>query len=313
MLDGSLWRGCSDLKTMLSHTNHSHSSENVSAASALYSSPFLLRVKWSYMRIFLDNEKIRSQYIIFESIFGNAEKHIHHPDNNPHTFKEIETQHVLIYCRSRLSISNGRITVQNESSWHQTCIFFPMSCQKRTFTHFKSVLLQFFSRPLLLHDVRHSTTLELPRKTTFKRKAAPNLHFRHNKTSEKSEFVYIKCWYKYEAVVQIILLLDLISLTFLCRWCFISFLSSEHQRLVIYWTQMANIRSCVAFSTRATENAGNDRTAPPCGYERELKGSVTLETSALFVSKSSQHQYKSINIILSVKVLLFYNKSANIY
>lgn len=109
-----------------------------------------------------------------------------------HIQRDRDTQHVLIYCRSRLSISNGKITVQNESSWHQTCIFSQWAVKKRTFTHFKSVLLQFFSRPLLLHDVRHSTTLELPRKTTFKRKAAPNLYFRHNKTSEKSEFVYIK-------------------------------------------------------------------------------------------------------------------------
>lgn len=71
--------------------------------------------------------------------------------------------------------------------------FFPNELSKKDFhTLFQSVLLQFFSRPLLLHGVCHSTAVELPRKTTFKRKAAPNLHFRHNKTSEKSEVVYLK-------------------------------------------------------------------------------------------------------------------------
>lgn len=47
-----------------------------------------------------------------------------------HIQRERDPQHVLIYRRSRLSISNMKL--QNKSSWHQTCIF-PMSCQKKDF------------------------------------------------------------------------------------------------------------------------------------------------------------------------------------
>lgn len=76
----------------LSHTKHSHCSKNVSAASAFDRSPFFIegQVKL-HEGIFLTTNGSGHNTSFLKVFFGNAGKRIHHPDKNPHTFKEIET------------------------------------------------------------------------------------------------------------------------------------------------------------------------------------------------------------------------------
>lgn len=127
------------------------------------------------MRIFLDKAKIRGQYIPFEILFGEMQKNTFITLTRIHTHsqRDRDTQHVSIYRRSRLSISNVRLTVQNKSSRHQTCIRFPpTSCQKKTFEVYSHGLCSFVLLPFnncqetqhsgeKLHQICTSVTIKL--------------------------------------------------------------------------------------------------------------------------------------------------------
>lgn len=199
--------------------------------------------------------------------FGKCSKT--HPSpwqESTHIHRGGDTQHALICCRSRRLISNVKLTGQNESPWHQTCIVFPLtSCQRRAFTHFSWV--RGSGGAVFSHGLCSLVMFAAQRpwncqETTFSREAALNLHFSHNKNFwEVRSCLFKSVW----SCGQRRFCCWILFLSCSCAGGFISFLPFGEATTWHLLIQTANNTNGVAFPCRATENTGNDRTASPSG------------------------------------------------